>query len=382
MLQKMRQQQIQEQYAEEDNNRQRFVANRNFNLQMQYSEQDFYRSRDRSLRDFGISQVYDEQQFYRQRAIAFRDFSISVQRNEQDYNISRQRAAEDHNFDLKQIMLSGDALQYYYSQRQYNIDEQRQDQDYQLQKSRNSEDFNRQQADSAQQFTIQRTQQLKQYAIQLADQQQDFDINRKRQSDQFAIQMSDLDYQYNLEKQRRWQSFTESVLPEIMTEEQYRAKMISEMNTQMVSNFDQLMNQFSSQWSGFLNSKGTTSANAGGTSAPANTQSSTSNGIDWSQIWNIVNTPTAWAAQHAAGGYTKYGPALVHDHEFVLTANTTHYAEQVAKGNLTQDKIMAALSGNGGFQYNDNRSFSRGLDSTEHYQIQRETEQLVLEAFR
>ena len=357
MLQQMRQFQIQSQYAEQDYNRSRFVANRNFGLQMSYSEQDFYRSRSRSLRDFGINQVYSEQQFYRQRAIAYRDFSISVSRSEQDYNISRQRAAEDHSFSLKQIMLSGDALQYYYAQRQYNIDKKRAEQDYQLQKSRGQEDFNRQQADSNEQFGIQRAQTLKQFEISRADQQQDFDIQRKRQSDQFAVQLSDMDYQYKLEAQRRWEGFKESILPAIMTEDQYRAKMMQSMDVTMINNFNQLMTQFASDWRGFMNSQG-----SGSTSGHAGA--------------------SAGIPSHAAGGYTQFGPAMLHANEFVLTANTTRYAEQVARGNLSQGKIAAMLSGQGRFEYNDNRVFSRGLDSTEHQQLNRETRQMVMDAFR
>ena len=401
VLQQMRQFQIQSQYAEQDYNRSRFVANRNFGLQMSYSEADFYRGRQRSLRDFGINQVYSEQQFYRQRAIAYRDFSISVSRSEQDYNISRSRAAEDHSFSLKQIMLSGDALQYYYAQHQYNVDKKRAEQDYQLQKSRGQEDFNRQQADSNEQFGIQRAQTLKQFEISRADQQVDFDIQRKRQADQFAVQLSDMDYQYKLEAQRRWEGFKESVLPAIMTEENYRAKMIGDMNVTMVNNFDQLMTQFAGDWSGFMNSQGAsafTGAKAqAGYSSPATQVSQNNTGVIQTVQNTMVSNLAAWLKKnnwivgisnalgmtsHAAGGYTKLGPAMLHANEFVLTANTTRYAEQVARGNLSQGKIASMLSGQGGFEYNDNRVFSRGLDSTEHQQLNRETRQMVMDAFR
>jgi hypothetical protein len=345
----MRQFQIQEQYAQQDYNRQKFVAQRNLNLQMRYADEDFARTRERSNRDFGMQMVFSDQMMYRQRALAARDFNISMSRNDYDYQLSRKRAAEDHNFSLKQIMLSGDALQYYYAQRQYNIDKQRAEEDYNLQKSRSTEDFQRSQADQLQQFQLERAQQLKEYAIRLNDSLIDFNIQRKRQLEQYAIQLSDMEYQYNLEKQRRWQGFQESIIPEIMSEEKYRAYMMANMNTTMINDFNQLMQKFSSEWQGFIGGSG----QQGGTGAP---------------FYDI-------------GGYTKAGPAVVHQGEFVLTAGTTKYAESVAKGNLTQDKLISLMSSKGGLEYNDHRAFYRGLDSTEKQQLQRESKQMVLDAF-
>ena len=356
-LAKMRQYEIQERYAEEDYTRQRFVANRDFNRQMAYSESDFYRQRSYTLRDFNISMAFTVKMFYLQRQIAQRDFNISLARNEYDYLLNRKRAAEDHNFSLKQIMLSGDALSYYYAQRQYNIDRQRQEEDYQRQRQRSIEDFNRQQTDSLMFFNLQRAQQVKQFEISLADQQREFEIQRARSYEQFNIQLKDVDYQYRKERTRRWEAFTEQILPEILTEAEYRAKIQDQLTTTMITRFNELMYAFAEGWAGFMEGINQATGRAYGSSLPP---------------------------KYADGGYTGMGGmAVLHPNEFVMSAGTTKQAEQVAQGTLTQDKVISLLTGGGGgFVYNDSRQFSRGLTGEEKAQIRRETKQIVMEMFR
>ena len=357
LLQKMRQRQIQERYVQEDIDRQKFVMQRDFNRQWGYSEQDFYRQRARSLRDFSIQQQYSEQMFYRQRAIALRDFQISVGRNDYDYQLSRKRAAEDHNFSLKQIMLSGDALQYYYSQRQYNIDKQRAEEDYQLSKKRAKEDFNRSRSDSDAQFQIERDHNARMFAIQLQDSWIDFTIQRQRTQEQYDIQLGDLDFQYKREAARRLESFTESILPEIRTENQYRLLMQRSLTNEMINQFNSVMNGFAGSWNGFI--------------------TQLNNNQNGGPNWNYqVN-------QRASGGYVNKGMYQLHDNEFVLSASTTKAAESVAKSNnLTQDSIISMLTGgNGGMVYNDNREFSRGITLDEKIMLRNELRQMVVEGF-
>ncbi len=346
MLKALYEYQKQEKYATEDYNRQRFVANRDFNRQMQYGEEDFYKTRYRSNRDFEMQRQFSEAMYYRQRAIAARDFNISLARSEEDYQISRKRAAEDHAFSLKQIMLSGDALQYYYSQRQYEIDKRRAEEDYQRQRQRSIEDFNRQQSDSAQEFALQRAQQLKEFQIQQADAAQDFLIQRKRQKEQFEIQMADLDYQYKKEAYRRAVAFQDQIVPEIMDEAKQRVYFENAIETAMVKNFNQLMQKFVDDWNNWLPTQGT------------ETTQSRDN-----------------------GGYVSNGIYRLHNNEFVMNATTTRYAENAARGSLTQEKLVGLLTGGNQLVYNDQRQFSRGLSQDEREMIKSETRRMVIEAF-
>lgn len=339
-------------YAEQDYNRQRFVSTRDFNRQLTYNEEDFGRQRAIANRNFNIDMAFTEKMFYLQRSIAQREFTISLNRSEQDYAISRRRAAEDYNFSLKQIMLNGDALAYYYAQRQYNISKQRAEEDYQLQRKRAIEDFNRQQADSLYMYGLERAQRLIQFNLQMKDQETQYQVSRKRSLEEFNIRLSDMEYNYQLERTRRWQSFENEILPEIVTENEYRALMERSLTTTMVNDFNRLMSRFVSDWEGFLG------GNVGGT------------GRDYG------------GGGYANGGYTRAGMAMLHNREFVLTPSTTRAAEEAARGSLTQEKILDLLTqGGNGLQYIDNRQFSRGLAPEEKVSLRQDLEQMIVEAY-
>jgi hypothetical protein len=297
---------------------------------------------------------YSESEFYRQRAISQRDFNISVARNEYDYQLSRKRATEDHNFSLKQIMLSGDALAYYYSQRQFEIDKRRAEEDYQLQKKRASEDFDRQQGDALAQFNISRAFQKKMFEISRADQLIDFNIQRKRAAEQFQIQRQDAEYQYSEMARLRQQGWTLELLATKNTATQiawYRHRQgQNEINTmKAIDDFALASYNYVRTIFGQMGGSG------------------------WSGMPGVPSYDT--------GGYTKGGLANTHNGEFVMNADTTKAAEKLGKTNrLTQESIVSAMTG-GGMNYVDNRTFSRGLTADEKQDLRQELRQMVMEAY-
>ena len=336
LLQQTLQYQIQVQRADQDFKRQQFTATRDFNIQQEYAQEDYQLQVSRSTRDFYIQQEYAAQDYYLQASIASRDYYISVARSEQDYNISRTRAAEDHNFDLQQIMLSGDALQYYYSQREYNLSQSRADQDYQLQKTRAAQDFAKSQGDAALQFQISQARSQQQFQIQEADAAQNFQIQQKRSQDQFDIQMSDMDYNFQLERTRRAEDFKNEILPELGDEASTRLAIEQQLNNSYIK----MLNQISAN-----------------------------------------QNAAAKAPGKASGGYVSQGLYNLHSGEYVLDANTTQAAESVAKGNLTQDKIAQMLTGGGGgLVVNNNQTFARGMSADEKNDIRSDTRKLLIDA--
>jgi hypothetical protein len=349
MLQSMLSYQRQSKYAQEDYYRSLYTTQRDYQIQMQYAYEDYQIQVSRSQRDFQLQQAYSAQQFYYQQAIAQRNYLIQVARNEYDYQLSRKRAAEDHNWNLKQIMLSGDALQYYYSQRQYEIDKRRAEEDYELQKKRNAQDFALQQSDAATQFAMQRAYAKQQFQIQMADAAQNFAIQRKRQQEQYQIQLEDMQYQYELEKKRRWEAFQQEIVPELGDEANTRLWIEKQLETNMVNQFNALMSQMVGDWKGFSAQKDV-SASIG-------------------------------VKAYAVGGYTSKGIAMLHDNEFVMNAKTTAAAETAAKGVITQEKLISMFSNNGtNFTYEDNRSFNRGLSAEEKVAIRNDTQKILLDA--
>jgi len=354
----------QELYAQEDYNRSYGYAVADFNRNRLYQEQDYQRQDEISRRNFNTQQAQSERMFYLQRAIALRDFQISVSRNDYDYALSRKRAQEDQNFSLKQIMLSGDALAYYYSQRQFNINKQRAEEDYQLQKQRSQEDFNRSQADSLMFFNIERAFSRQQFDISMADRETEYEIMRDRAKWEFEnVTLRRTEDEYKIAANRRLTAFYENILPIFVEEEEQRRiyeNAYLNVSIQGYINAATAMQQY------------------------------------FGELVNLYTptTPKPFPGRYplppapgdggkASGGYVNYGMYQLHDHEYVLTKNTTKSLESVAQGRLTQEKVMGMLTGGGsGMTYNDNRQFSRGLSIDEKTILRQELRQMVVEAFR
>jgi len=357
-VQMMMQYRKQELLAQEDFNRSYNYAVEDFNRNRLYQEQDYERQRYIALRNFGIQQAQSEKMFYLQRAIAQRDFQISQARNDYDYHKNRMRAEEDYNFSLQQIMLSGDALAYYYAKRQHEIDERRAEEDYQLQKDRATEDFNRSQADSLMFYQIQREFAIQQFELSMEDREVEYQIMRERASTEFYdVTLRRMDEEYKIMADRRLQSFYESIVPGILKEDElklYYQSLYLDAATQGFMNTAVALQNYFNQYIQSLSESG------------------------WS-YW----TPPSYGPQMATGGYTTDQMYHLHDHEFVLNRHTTESIENVAQGRLTQEKVLNLLTGGGGgLVYNDNRQFSRGLSSDERAMLRQELQQIVVEAFR
>ena len=348
----------QETYAQEDFNRQWSYANADFNRNRLYQEEDFNRQRAISYRSFAMQQAQSEKMFYLQRAIAQRDYQISVARNDYDYQLSRKRATEDYNFSLKQIMLSGDALAYYYAERQYKLDNQRQEEDYQLQKQRAAEDFQRSQTDSLMFFNIERAFSRKMFEIQMQDQEIQYQITRDRAQWEFEnVTLKRMDEEYKIMANRRLQGFYDQIAPMFLKENELRLKYENSFLDTSIQGYIDAATAMQDYFNNLVFIY-----------------------TEWGN--EVFGEGAGGAPSRQSGGYTSQQAYMLHDHEFVLSPSTTRHAEQVAQGALSQDKIISMLSGGGGLVYNDSRQFSRGLSIDEKTMLRQELRQMVVEAFR
>ena len=345
----------QETYAQEDFHRQWKYSVADFNRNRLYQEEDFNRQRAISYRSFAMQQAQSEKMFYLQRAIAQRDYQISVSRNDYDYQLSRKRAQEDHNFSLKQIMLSGDALAYYYSERQFKIDKQRAEEDYQLQKRRAAEDFARSQGDSLMFFNIERAFSRKMFDIQMQDQEIQYQITRDRAKWEFEnVTLKRMDEEYKIQANRRLKGFYDQIAPMFLLENDLRLKYENSFLDTSIQGYISAATAMQNYFNQLI------------------------------ENYRLPNDQNMYPGvpNRQAGGYTSNQAYMLHDHEFVLSPSTTRHAEQVAQGALSQDKIISMLSGGGGLVYNDSRQFSRGLSIDEKTMLRQELRQMVVEAFR
>lgn len=201
----------QEAQAEQQRNIQVTRTTRDFYRQQIYEAADFQLQQSRQLRDFNYQQLTQEQDYYRQRMINARDFGIETTRMEEDHQKEIKRAQEDYQYNLWDILRSGDALAYMRAQHDYNLQRSRSEEDYQVQVSRRNQDYALQLSDQETQYKIMRSRQLVEFQRQQGDQQQDFNIRRARTAEQFAITMSDMQQDFNLQRQYRRQAFDDQL---------------------------------------------------------------------------------------------------------------------------------------------------------------------------
>jgi hypothetical protein len=317
---------------------------RDFNRQMVFEEEDFGRQRGRALRDFQRQESFSEQDYYRQRTIQARDFNIEIQRSEADHQRSMKRAKEDFDFSMWDVLRSGDAMAYMRATRQYNLSRDRAEEDYQIQQSRRSEDYARQLADSEREFQIQRSRRLQEFNIRIKDENQDYTIRRAREKEQFQIQLKDEQVSHDEQSRARRQALYDQLRDmrggleqERILRQQFSAAMLEDLRAAV-------------------------SAGASGTNLYAR-------------------------GGRASGGYVSSGLWQLHDNEFVLNADTTRAAENMAKGRLDQNNVLAALAGpglggrkGGSVVWNDYRRFDSRLSPEDRQQIRRDTEKILIDA--
>lgn len=332
----------QTQEAERTHKRTLFTMNRDFQRQMEYAETDYLKGRQRAMRDFARSERLAEADYYRSRRLAARDFNIQMERTEYDHQKDLRRGKEDHEWRLKRIIMEGDGMAFWEENRQYELSRSRGEEDFNMQLSRQNEDFAKQRADQEQEYAIQRTRRLEEFEISRKDQETDFNIQRKRSQDQFKLQLQDMAYQFGEERRLRMQALIDQFRDQKDMLERERIMRL-EFSQAMLDDLARAQN---------LAERGT----------------------------NLLGNP---AGSNAAGGYMPPGTYRIHKKEFVLNAESTGAAERLMGESLSQSNLLAALAGgnrqSGGFTYQDNRVFSRGLTPEEKLQIRRETENLLME---
>lgn len=337
----------QEQNAERAYKIQLSITNRDFRRQEAIAEQDFTRQRGIALRNFHRQERLAEQDYYRQRAIQARDYGIEMVRAEEDYQRSRKRAQEDFQFEMWDILRSGDALAYMRAQRQYNISQQRAEEDYNIQISRRNEDFARQLADQAREFAIQRQRRAEEFAIQLKDEDEQFQIQRKRAKEEQQIRLRDMELQQAEERRQRKQAFYDQ-LRDMYGDLEKERLLRQQFNAAMLADLQAAIN-----------------AARGGQG-----------------VWtNAVSIP-----QRAAGGYVEDGIYRMHSGEFVMNRRTTEAFENAIGSQLSQDNVLAALAGRGGAGggkqqviWNDHRTFSGSVSPAERAMIRQDTLEILSE---
>jgi hypothetical protein len=196
---------------------------RDFKRTEKLALEDFNKSKDRSRIAYDRQVRLSEEDFYRQRGLANRDFNIQMARSDADYQKSRARANEDHEFDLYQIALSGDAMSYWLSQRQFKLNQKREEEDFELNKKRSKDDFEKSQEDQAREFEIQRKRAKEEFELQEKYAKEDFDIAQERREFQYKQQLDDMALNFSEQARIRKSAFEESTKAQITNDDEKKA---------------------------------------------------------------------------------------------------------------------------------------------------------------
>lgn len=343
---------------------------RDFEKTEKYAQADYDKTRFRADRDFDRQLQYSEKDFYRQRTIQNRDFNIQLARSEADFQRSRSRSSEDHEFDLYQTALSGDAMSYWLSQRSFSISEKRAKEDFELQKNRSAEDLKRSQQDADIEFNITRERSKEQFEISKKDAEEDFKIQRERTKVQYDLTLEDMALNFKLQETARNDAFNRE---RNLMQYQYTARdnIMRSWNATELAGLTNMMAQGRTIIDAYANMDyGSLGAFMPGGSGGVNPASF---GVNWGSGENIV------IPQHANGGYTQAGKAMMHAGEFVMTADTTKAAEGIARGKLSQDNLVQMLSGRSGGS-TINQVINSDVSSDTRRQMMDDARRLLLEA--
>ncbi len=316
---------------------------RDFQRQVRYEEEDFYRRRRYAIQDYQRQETYALQDYYRQRAIMVRDYGIEMARAEEDFQRSRRRAQEDFEFQMWDILRSGDALAWMRAQRQFNITQQRAEEDYRIAQQRRAEDFQRQLQDMETQFAIQRARRAEEFKIQLQREEEEFQIRQKRAREQFATQLNDMMRNYNEERLLRRQALIDQLRDLAEAGEKERL-LRQQLNNVMLEDLRNVINQAQ-------------------------------------RAVNLI------IPSRQSGGYVGEGLYYAHGNEFVINAQTTALIESRIGRKLDQAVLLSAVSGKeassgGTIIWNDYRQFDSRVTPEEREAILRDTEYVLSKAIQ
>lgn len=276
-----------------------------------------------------------EQNYANQRAQTVRAGGVEIQRIEQDHQDNLRKMLMEHNDRVNDLVANRDALGLVREMRDFDRKKQEEENATNKEIARRRQDIAQNLRDMAQQHAQERAQRLADYKQQLkdaADQKKEAlkQISQQYKAEHDALQkartqaLRDLDLQNKAEAERRRAAFIAqirdldaSMLGEQKRKNQYYLAMLKDVEA------------FTAAYRKALPSGGNVTAGV----APVRDQ----------------------------GGYTTKGLyAMAQDGrpEFVLSGPTTKAAESAIGGSLTQERMIAALTGKGrSINYTDSRRF-------------------------
>lgn len=308
--------------------------------------------------DYQQTETEAERTYYANRLKAARDNSQKLLEMEQDHQIETTRDLEDHNDRQKALLESRDGLAMFREDEQYEKDRRRKEEDYALEVSRVSEQTAQTLRDNETQFAAERAQRARAFQQQLADNANNFKIEQARAKAQEEAKLKEL--------------------------EETRATELATLSDSYREQLDTLQKSFRDRLRAI-------DANILGDQYAVEQESARAHAafLAWlvqarNYTNNILGT-TKNSLGQASGGYAYpgiYYQRAEQGTEFVLSHNTTRAAEQAIGGQLTQERLIAAL-GNRFASYVDRRTLQfNGMTEADRTSIRRDIYDVTKEVLK
>ncbi len=268
-----------------------------------------------------------EEDYYRKRRKAAEQYSIEVQRAEEDHQIKMRQMYEDNQIKIRDLADARDAFGIVRQLEAYEIDRRREEEEYQLKAARRSEDFARELAEMEEEYRIQRARRIEDFNEQLRDNLQQKAIEREQEKKLLAEKLKELDKQHEEDLKRLDEEQKEKLADLKKNYDEERKKRRIAFNDQLRDLAAYLLNEAELRNSYYIGMSKNLEA--------------------WLESMNgqFESALPGYPTKHA-GGYTSDGLYMMKANEFVLTPSTTRLLEKSVGGNLSQKKIVDALSSN------------------------------------
>jgi hypothetical protein len=301
------------------------------------------------LAEFQKSERRAWEDYYNDRSKLARDYGIDIQRAEEDHQREMRNMLIDHNFKVEGLLGEQDAFGILSEMQSYEKERSRAEEEYAVESSRRSEDFTLRMSDMEREFALERARRLEDFS----QQQQEAEVQRveakKKRLAELVDKQKELDEQHAEDLKKLNEDKAERLAELDKTHAEEKQKMYADYMDKLrmldasLLNEKQLRNQYYQQMSKDLQSW---LASMGGQFAT-----------------NLPGYPGK-----ALGGYADNGLYNLGEkgYEFVLNHQTTRALENSLSGNLTQDRVMAAMSGgSGSITLNQNFRFHGSLSDSE-----------------
>jgi hypothetical protein len=319
---------IEENYESQRVQVQQDYAQQSFRTQMAFQE-----STSRTIRDFITNESEVEADYYERRKKTAADFGEDALRAEQDHQREMRKLLEDHNDKVEGFAATRDALGYAREMRDYERKRRDAEEEYAIEQSRKNKDFATTLRDNEKQFARERAQRLAQFRQRIIDAQEDNATQAAYAAADHAATMAKM-AQDHIDELAQLKTTYDDQIKMLETSFQARLRILDAAIFGDLAAVEATAAKNTAAFRAYIAS----AALSFGMAAPA--------------IKQPLN-------RRAGGGYVGYGQYWLGENgsEFVLSNISTRLAETSLGGNLTQEKLIAALMGSGrGGGYNDQRT--------------------------